>query len=124
MAAKTVVSEIKVTIEELSYVQDFIKNNRGSSIQISLLVALVKLRREHLEYQEQEKQHETQKIFFDDELSMRARKVLRQSGVTTLEDLTRQTEGDLLAINNCGQTSLMEIKSMLRKRGLSLASCK
>lgn len=56
----------------------------------------------------------------DLELSMRSRKALQQLGVTTLGDLAQQTDTELMAIKNFGQTSMDEIKQQLEKFGLSL----
>ncbi|MDY0166821.1 MAG: DNA-directed RNA polymerase subunit alpha C-terminal domain-containing protein [Thermoguttaceae bacterium] len=56
----------------------------------------------------------------DFELSVRSRNCLRKMGVTTLGDLCRRTEAELLASKNFGETSLTEIRDMLRGRGLHL----
>ena len=56
----------------------------------------------------------------DFELSCRARNCLQSIGVQTLGDLCAYTEGDLLGSKNFGETSLVEIKEMLKSRGLSL----
>ena len=57
----------------------------------------------------------------DMELSARSRKALERLGVATLGDLGRMTEEKLLACKNFGETSLNEIKQLLRRYGLSLA---
>jgi DNA-directed RNA polymerase subunit alpha len=41
-------------------------------------------------------------------------------GVRTLGDLTRTSEQELLASKNFGETSLVEIRDMLRSKGLEL----
>ncbi len=56
----------------------------------------------------------------DFELSMRARNCLQKMGIRTLGDLTRTTEAELLASKNFGETSLQEIREMLRAKGLEL----
>lgn len=54
------------------------------------------------------------------ELSVRSRNCLQKMGLTTLGDLTRITEQELLSSKNFGETSLVEIKEMLTNKGLSL----
>ena len=56
----------------------------------------------------------------DFELSVRSRNCLQKMGVRTLGDLTRLTEGELLASKNFGETSLVEIRDMLHSKGLEL----
>ncbi len=56
----------------------------------------------------------------DFELSARSRNCLEQSGIKTLGDLTRVTEQELLAGKNFGETSLSEVREILRARGLSI----
>ncbi len=56
----------------------------------------------------------------DFELSVRSRNCLQKMGVTTLGDLCRRTEAELLASKNFGETSLAEIRDMLYARGLHL----
>jgi DNA-directed RNA polymerase subunit alpha len=56
----------------------------------------------------------------DFELSVRSRNCLQRMGVRTLGDLTRLTEQELLASKNFGETSLVEIRDMLRTKGLEL----
>ncbi len=56
----------------------------------------------------------------DFELSVRSRNCLKKMNIFTLGDLLRSTEADLLAYKNFGETSLNEIKAMLRQKGLRL----
>lgn len=56
----------------------------------------------------------------DFELSVRSRNCLRQMDIKTLGDLLRTTEAELLSYKNFGETSLNEIKAMLRQKRLSL----
>ncbi len=56
----------------------------------------------------------------DFELSVRSRNCLQRMGVRTLGDLSRTTEAELLASKNFGETSLVEIRDMLRSKGLEL----
>lgn len=56
----------------------------------------------------------------DFELTVRSRNCLQKMGVRTLGDLTRTTEQELLASKNFGETSLNEIRDMLKAKGLEL----
>lgn len=56
----------------------------------------------------------------DFELSVRARNCLKKMDIHTLGDLLKVTEQDLLGSKNFGETSLVEIKSMLSQKGLQL----
>ena len=56
----------------------------------------------------------------DFELSVRSRNCLQKMGIATLGDLTRCSEQELLASKNFGETSLVEIRDMLRSKGLEL----
>ena len=56
----------------------------------------------------------------DFELSVRARNCLKKMQIRTLGDLLKITEAELLSYRNFGETSLVEIKSMLSFKGLRL----
>ena len=56
----------------------------------------------------------------DFELSVRARNCLKKMQIRTLGDLLRISEAELLSYKNFGETSLVEIKSMLSAKGLRL----
>lgn len=56
----------------------------------------------------------------DFELSVRARTCLKKMNIRTLGDLVRTTEAELLSYKNFGESSLVEIKSMLSSKGLRL----
>lgn len=56
----------------------------------------------------------------DFELSVRSRNCLRQMNIASLGDLLKVTEAELLSYKNFGETSLNEIKAMLKHKGLSL----
>jgi DNA-directed RNA polymerase subunit alpha len=56
----------------------------------------------------------------DFELSVRSRNCLKKMGITTLGDLLRITETELLSYKNFGETSLLEIKKILDSKGLHL----
>ena len=56
----------------------------------------------------------------DFELSVRARNCLKKMNIRTLGDLLHVTEAELLTYKNFGETSLVEIKSMLASKNLRL----
>lgn len=56
----------------------------------------------------------------DFELSVRARTCLKKMNIRTLGDLIRTTEAELLSYKNFGESSLVEIKTMLTAKGLRL----
>ncbi|MEW6744154.1 MAG: DNA-directed RNA polymerase subunit alpha C-terminal domain-containing protein [Planctomycetota bacterium] len=56
----------------------------------------------------------------DFELSVRSRNCLAKMNLHTLGDLITKTEAELLAFKNFGETSLAEIKEILRQKGLRL----
>ena len=58
----------------------------------------------------------------DLQLSVRARKCLQNLSLTTIGELTRKAEAELLGCKNFGVTSLNEIKKALENIGLSLRS--
>ena len=64
----------------------------------------------------------TQTRLADLELSARSRKALERLGCATLGELAAMTEEKLLGQKNFGETSLNEIKQVLRRHGLNLAS--
>ncbi len=56
----------------------------------------------------------------DFELSVRSRNCLEKMNVTTIGDLCRITEQELLSFKNFGETSLNEIKAMMASKALRL----
>jgi DNA-directed RNA polymerase subunit alpha len=56
----------------------------------------------------------------DFELSVRSRNCLKKMNINTLGDLLRITEAELLSYKNFGETSLNEIKAMLKQKTLRL----
>lgn len=69
----------------------------------------------------EDKQSQILKIPVSDfELSVRSRNCLTKMNITTLGDLIKRTEAELLAFKNFGETSLMEIKEILASKGLRL----
>lgn len=56
----------------------------------------------------------------DFELSVRSRNCLQKMGISSLGDLTRCSEQQLLHSKNFGETSLVEIREMLNSKGLEL----
>jgi len=57
----------------------------------------------------------------DMELSARSRKALERLGAEMLGDVAKLTEEKLLTCKNFGETSLNEVKQVLKRHGLSLA---
>jgi DNA-directed RNA polymerase subunit alpha len=60
----------------------------------------------------------------DFELSVRARNCLKKMAIRTLGDLLRISEAELLSYKNFGETSLVEIKSMLTAKGWQIRRIK
>jgi DNA-directed RNA polymerase subunit alpha len=56
----------------------------------------------------------------DFELSVRSRNCLSKMNIRTLGDLVKKTEAELLGYKNFGETSLQEIKEILRAKSLRL----
>ncbi|MFM1873225.1 MAG: hypothetical protein RL398_2647, partial [Planctomycetota bacterium] len=56
----------------------------------------------------------------DFELSVRSRNCLSKMNIKTLGDLVKKTEAELLSYKNFGETSLNEIKDILKVKGLRL----
>jgi len=56
----------------------------------------------------------------DFELSVRSRNCLAKMNIRTLGDLVKKTEAELLSYKNFGETSLSEIKEILKNKGLRL----
>jgi len=54
------------------------------------------------------------------ELSVRAANCLKNANITLIGELVQKTEGEMLKTKNFGRKSLLEIKSILEKLGLSL----
>lgn len=54
------------------------------------------------------------------EVSVRARNCLKKMNIRTLGDLIKLTEEELMAYKNFGETSLLEVRALLAKRGLRL----
>ena len=60
------------------------------------------------------------RLLSDYELSVRARNCLSEMGVVTLGDLCKYSEADLLSRKNFGETSLNEVRDILKSNGLHL----
>lgn len=54
------------------------------------------------------------------ELSVRATNCLESEGITSVRDLVRKTEDQLLTVRNFGETTLKEVKAKLHEIGLDL----
>ncbi len=59
-------------------------------------------------------------LITDFELSVRSRNCLANMNIYSLGDLVHKTENDLLSYKNFGETSLIEVKEILRQKGLRL----
>lgn len=55
-------------------------------------------------------------------LSVRAMKTLQRAEISVLSELLEKSPADLLAVKNCGFTTVREIEAVLQKHGLSLAA--
>lgn len=51
-------------------------------------------------------------------LTVRSRECLINAGINTIDDLLKQTESSLLAVNNLGRKSVNEVKNVLKELGL------
>lgn len=60
----------------------------------------------------------------DFELSVRSRNCLKKMNINVLGDLLRVTEAELLSYKNFGETSLSEIKAMLKQRNVRIGQMK
>ncbi len=69
---------------------------------------------------EDSKEAEREKPFGYMRLSVRSTNILNTMGVSTIGDITRFTENDLLLERHCGVTAVREIKRRLGRYGLSL----
>jgi DNA-directed RNA polymerase subunit alpha len=54
------------------------------------------------------------------ELSVRATNCLESEGIATVRELIARTEEELLEVRNFGETTLKEVTSKLKEKGLSL----
>lgn len=60
----------------------------------------------------------------DFELSVRSRNCLKKMNINSLGDLLRISEAELLGYKNFGETSLNEIKAMLKSKGVRIGQLK
>ncbi len=67
-----------------------------------------------------DKINQLQRSVWELELTTRSTNCLKWAGIDTIGNLTNCTEVDLLKIINLGKKSLIEIKDVLKSRGLSL----
>jgi DNA-directed RNA polymerase subunit alpha len=56
----------------------------------------------------------------DLDLSVRPLNCLKRAGITTVEDLIKRSEDDMLKVRNLGRKSLDEVIAKLKNIGLSL----
>lgn len=57
-----------------------------------------------------------------EDLAAPARQALKQAGYTSLEDLSRATEADVLGLDGMGPTALARLRRALEETGRSFAS--
>ena len=100
-------AQIALTISQARRVEELTKSGKGTFLK-------------QVEEQEKERIHNQEISVLD--LSVRTQKCLQHLRIKTLNDLTKMTEGDLLATVNFGQTSLHEVKNQLRRFDLGLLS--
>jgi DNA-directed RNA polymerase subunit alpha len=72
--------------------------------------------------QQREEEQALNTLIADFELSARSRNCLDRMGISTLGDLTRISEAELLASKNFGETSLKEVREILGARGMQVGS--
>lgn len=70
--------------------------------------------------QQQRLEHLLSRPVTDFELSVRSRNCLASMNIRTLGDLTRISEQELLSGKNFGETSLNEVRELMRSHGLSI----
>ena len=79
---------------------------------------------EHYDYETTRREEQLQQILkipvAQFELSVRSRNCLEKMGISSLGDLTRITEQQLLGSKNFGETSLVEIREILGNKGLKI----
>jgi len=96
---------------------------RSATILQHQLAAFVELQHEelgHLEEQKEQIDPVLMRSVDDLELTVRAANCLKAENIYYIGDLVQRSENDLLKTPNLGKKSLMEIKSVLSQRGLSL----
>ena len=96
---------------------------RSATILQHQLGAFVELQHEDTQAIDDAKDHVDPNLLrpVDDlELTVRAANCLKAENIYYIGDLVQRTENDLLKTPNLGKKSLMEIKSVLAQRGLSL----
>lgn len=73
-----------------------------------------------VEQEEEEKDKVLEKTIEELDLSVRSSNCLKRAGIDNVEELTQQTEDDLMKVRNLGKKSLQEIKDKLAELDLSL----
>ena len=81
---------------------------------------------EHIDETENETEEDTNsiqhKMIEDLELSVRSYNCLKRAGITTVEELTQNTEEEMIHVRNLGKKSLKEVKDKIYSLGLSFKS--
>ena len=58
----------------------------------------------------------------DLDLSIRTKKLLRNAGINTLQELSSYTKSDLMKFRNFGRSSLVELEDLMLKNNLSFGT--
>ncbi|HOA16085.1 MAG TPA: DNA-directed RNA polymerase subunit alpha [Bacillota bacterium] len=74
----------------------------------------------HLEGKDEEHQKVLETPIDELELSVRAYNCLKRANISSLGELTRKSEEDLMKVRNCGRKTLDELMKKLEEKGLSL----
>jgi DNA-directed RNA polymerase subunit alpha len=75
-----------------------------------------------IEKEESQKEKILETSVEDLELSARSFNCLKRAGISTVEDLTNKTEGEMAKVRNLGKKSLDEVTNKLHSLGLDFAS--
>jgi DNA-directed RNA polymerase subunit alpha len=82
--------------------------------------AMASLRDAHTATMDPDLQHKLGMTVQELDLSVRANNCLESAKITTVRDLVKKTDADLLKVRSFGKTSLREVKRRLADMGLSL----
>jgi DNA-directed RNA polymerase alpha subunit len=81
---------------------------------------MASLRDAHTATMDPDLQHKLGMTVQELDLSVRANNCLESAKITTVRDLVKKTDADLLKVRSFGKTSLREVKRRLADMGLSL----
>ena len=96
-------------------------NNGRAKLYLANAISASDERVDEIERRERERLNQVLKTPVSDfELSVRSRNCLARMSIATLADLVKKTESEMLAYKNFGETSLLEVKAILKSKGLRL----